>query len=131
MADSLLLEALAIVHNPWRASAYLNGAQTAATTAIVNLDTIVYDPNGNFNTGTHLYTAAVDGIYRVSWRVCTSTANIDICSGISVNGSEALRAPRVLVQPLPSPDRLDLALLYCMLVTPWGCTSHSRQSVLY
>src|ERR1035437_5366869 len=91
MADSLLLEALALVHNPWRASAYLNGAQTAATTAIVNLDTIVYDPNGNFDTSTHLYTAAVDGIYVVSWRVCTSTANIDICSGVSVNGSEALR----------------------------------------
>src|SRR5665213_460884 len=96
MADSLLLEALAIVHNPWRASAYLNGAQSCVMNDLVNLDTIVYDPNGNFNTGTHWYTAAVNGIYTVSWRLSSSNSAIDIVGGIWVNGAERLRGSEAI-----------------------------------
>ncbi len=45
---------------------YRNTDQTgiaSGAVTVVALDTVAYDPNGNFNASTHRYTAPVDGYY--------------------------------------------------------------------
>lgn len=40
-------------------------ADSNGVAAVLSLDTIVYDPTGAFNTGTHIFTAPTSGIYEV------------------------------------------------------------------
>ena len=65
MATALELHLLNLAHNPWHARAFRNGAWTTANATFV-FDSISYDPNGNFNTGTGIYTCPVSGLYVVN-----------------------------------------------------------------
>lgn len=63
------------MHHPWKARIHQVGAQTITTGGVtLALDTIDYDPNGNCSTGSHNYTAPVNGIYTVTFNVEVSTA---------------------------------------------------------
>lgn len=57
----------------YRAAATMSTNQTLATagastvvTETIEFDTTIYDPNGNFNTGTYTYTVPVTGLYLIT-----------------------------------------------------------------
>ena len=52
-----------------------NQTITGAGTATLQFNTVTYDPNGNFNTGTFLYTAPVTGYYFVAVNVSATYSN--------------------------------------------------------
>ena len=69
MPTSLELKLLTTIHNPWRCSAYQTNVQSVANNSGavgVAYDTVLFDPNGNFSTGSHNYTCPVDGWYAVT-----------------------------------------------------------------
>jgi hypothetical protein len=68
MADSLLLAALALQNNPWRAAMHRSTSYTtvSATLTTFPFATIDYDPNSDLTTGASaLYTCPADGFYDI------------------------------------------------------------------
>ena len=64
MADTLLLQALALQHNPWQARMFLAASTAVTGISAIPFDTISYDPNSNLTTGAEAkYTCPVDGYY--------------------------------------------------------------------
>lgn len=69
------------MHNPvgykvpgdwYKASVYLGTNQSlpATTITVANLDTVVFNPNGDFDTVNHHYVAPVTGYYFISYIMC-------------------------------------------------------------
>lgn len=64
-----------------------------STSTILNFDTIDGDPNGSFNTSTHLYTCPVAGRYLVtSSSASLATATGTAAANVFKNGSEFFRS---------------------------------------
>lgn len=76
----------------YRCFAYSNSAQSmgaAPAAGTVNLNATLFDPNNNFNTTTHAYTASLAGYYQANWGLEALVANNpeQFWTGIYVNGS--------------------------------------------
>jgi len=81
--DDILITSLA---NPYKFRVYRNAAYSAPAGANkVPFDTIVYDPNNNFNTGTALYTIPVTGLYSFSARMSVN-GNVRTFFDFYING---------------------------------------------
>ncbi len=65
---------------PFKAYAYANHNQTLSSGTLINVDTIDFDPNGNVNTTTHLYTCPVPGSYSLSFVLDMDTAGLLVAS---------------------------------------------------
>lgn len=66
MADALLLQALALQHNPWRARMHYSSLSVMTNLTAIPFDTIDYDPGNMCTTGVGAkITIAVDGFYVV------------------------------------------------------------------
>jgi hypothetical protein len=77
--------------------AYGNANQSVpnVTGTVMNLNTIVTDKQGEFNTTTHRFTAKRAGVYMVSGTIKTNANSVDgqyICVSICKNGSTAAHA---------------------------------------
>jgi hypothetical protein len=73
---------------PFRARAYQAAAQSIPNVTLtkVNLDTVAYDPNGNFDVVTnHRWTAPVTGYYRIIGDVFMASACVGLIAKIYVS----------------------------------------------
>jgi len=79
-----------IVGVPFKAYGYAanNQSLTAGTPVLINVNAIDYDPNGNFNTTTHLYTCPVPGTYWVAGGLESDT-NTTLMASIRQAGSRS------------------------------------------
>jgi hypothetical protein len=75
---------------PFKAYAYAANSQTLAsgTPALINVNAIDFDPNGNFNTTTHLYTCPVAGTYLVQAGLESDT-NTTFMASVRQSGSRS------------------------------------------
>src|SRR5450631_1195919 len=107
MADSLLIAALALQHNPWRANMYLSAATAVGAAGIIPFDTVIYDPNGNLVTGASAkYNVPVDGYYAIIFEGQVTTAAVaygevavtGTVTGFSTGGAAAVANQLVVGQ---------------------------------
>lgn len=71
--------------NPYCFQVYLSSDQTGiadASWAVIEFDSEKFDINSNFDTGTHRYTAPIDGIYHFGATVYPNVSNFDALVGI-------------------------------------------------
>jgi len=82
-----------IPSNPYKARAYLSANQTSfpdAATTKINLDTVSYNPGGNFSTDNKRFDVTVDGYYTILARVYFTGSTISAAHcDIYVNGSQS------------------------------------------
>jgi hypothetical protein len=78
--------------------AYCNVNQNLSSGSVISIDTVVYDPAGDFNTGTHQYTAPVPGTYLVCGRTTLNT-DVDFSVDIYKNGSLYARGTEAVSAP--------------------------------
>ena len=88
MADSLLLSALALLHNPWRARMYLSANTAVGTAGVIPYSTVTYDPSSMCTTGASAkITVPVDGYYMVVASSENATTSVSFYTEVTQNGS--------------------------------------------